>query len=123
MPRSQQITPGAQLCYLDASKVDSPAGALSQMDVQTVDGQDVGELDGVLIEPAARRIRYYVIAIGRKLGRRRYLLPADAQAQLESAGKALRFRIDLPGLKSCQEFRRGDAREFSDTDMLSAMFA
>ena len=68
MPRSQQITPGAQLCYLDASKVDSPAGALSQMDVQTDDGQDVGELDGVLIEPAARRIRYYVIAIGRKSG-------------------------------------------------------
>lgn len=116
-------TIGTHLCYLNASKVDSPVGALAHLDVQTENGEDVGELDGVLIEPTARRIRYYVIALGRRFGRRRYLLPAEASAQLEDNNKALRFPIDLLGLKSCREFRKGDVREFSDTDVLSAMFA
>ena len=123
MTGSLEGTIGTHLCYLNAANVDGPAGALGHLDVQTADGQEVGELDGVLIEPAARRIRYYVIALGRRLGRRRYLLSAEAQAQLETGSKALRFRIDLSALKSCQEFRKGDVREFSDTDALSAMFA
>ena len=123
MTGSLESTLGTNLCYLNAAKVDGPAGALGHLDVQTADGQEVGELDGVLIEPAARRIRYYVIALGRRFGRRRYLLSADAQAQLETGSNALRFRIDLSALKACQEFRKGDVREFSDTDVLSAMFA
>jgi hypothetical protein len=116
-------TIGTDLCYLNASKVESPAGALAHLDVQTEDGEQIGALDGVLIEPTARRIRYYVVALGRRFGRRRYLLPADAPAQLEGAMKALRFRIDPTSLKACREFRKGDVREFSDTDVLSAMFA
>ena len=123
MTPTREGTVGTHLCYLNASKVDSPAGALSQMDVQTVDGEDIGDLDGVLIDPAARRIRYYVIGLRRWFGRRRYLLPADAPAQLESARKALRFRIELPALESCREFRKGDVREFSDGDVLTAIFA
>jgi PRC-barrel domain len=123
MTGTPEVTFGTHLCYLNASKVDSPAGALAHLDVQTENGEEVGALDGVLIEPTARRIRYYVIALGRRFGRRRYLLPADATAQLEDGNKALRFRIDLPSLKSCREFRNGDVREFSDTDVLSAMFA
>ena len=113
-------TVGTDLCYLNASKVESPAGALGHLDVQTEDGEQIGALDGVLIEPTARRIRYYVVALSRRFGRRRYLLPADAPAQLDS--KALRF-LDPLALQSCREFRTGDVREFSDTDVLSAMFA
>jgi hypothetical protein len=51
-------TIGTHLCYLNASKVESPVGALAQLEVQTEDGKEVGALDGVLIEPTARRIRY-----------------------------------------------------------------
>ena len=116
-------TIGTHLCYLNASKVDSPVGALAHLDVQTEDGEEVGALDGVLIEPTARCIRYYVIALGRRFGRRRYLLPADASAQIEGDSKALRFGIGLSALKSCREFRKGDVREFSDNDLVSAMFA
>src|SRR5262245_23536856 len=116
-------TIGTHLCYLNASKVESPAGALAHLDVQTEDGEEIGALDGVLIEPTARRIRYYVVALGRRFGKRRYLLPADAPAQLEGESKALRFGIDLSAIKSCREFRKGDVREFSDTDVLSAIFA
>lgn len=116
-------TVGSHLCYLDASKVDSPVGALSQMVVQTVDGKNIGGLDGVLIDTVARTVRYYVIAVRQWFGGRRYLLPADAPAQLERTRRALRFGIDLPGLKSCLEFRRGDVREFSDEDVVSAKFA
>ncbi|MGH9175633.1 MAG: PRC-barrel domain-containing protein, partial [Vicinamibacterales bacterium] len=123
MTRTRETTLGTHLCYLSASKLDSSAGALSQMDVRTVDGEGIGDLDGVLIDPAARRILYYVIALRRRFGCRRYLLPADAPVQVESAGKALRFGIVLPALESCQEFRKGDVRDFSDTDVVTAMFA
>ena len=116
-------TIGTNLCYLNASKVESPAGALGHLDVQSEDGEQIGALDGVLIEPTARRIRYYVVALGRRFGRRRYLLPADAPAQLEGDAKALRFGINALALQACREFRTGDVREFSDTDVLSAMFA
>jgi hypothetical protein len=111
------------LRYLDASRVDSPAGALSQMDVETVDGEQIGDLDGVLIDPAARCIRFYVIARHRWLGRRRYLLPADQPALVERDGRALRFEIDETALKSCQEFRNQQVPEFSDTDLISTIFA
>ena len=111
------------LCYLNASKVESPVGALGHMDVQTEDGSPIGALDGVLIESTARRIRYYVIALRKKLGKRRFLLPADAPAQIESGSKSLRFGINQSALESCREFRKGDVREFSDMDVLTAMFA
>jgi hypothetical protein len=123
MTRTLRGTVATHLRYLNASKVDSPAGALSEMEVQTDAGEGIGDLDGVLIDPAARRISYYVIALRRWVGHRRCLLPADAPAQLEGAGKALRFCINLPALESCQEFRKGDVREFSDGDLVSAMFA
>jgi hypothetical protein len=99
-------------------------GALSQMDVETVDGEQIGDVDGVLIDPAARCIRFYVIAARRRwLGRRRYLLPADQPALLEREGRVLRFEIDETALKSCQEFRNQEVPEFSDMDLVSAIFA
>jgi hypothetical protein len=114
---------GTHLRYLDASRIDSPAGTLSHVDVESVDGEDIGDLDGVLIDPAARCIRYYVVALRRRLGRRRYLLPADEPAQLEPGRKALRFLINSRALRSFQEFRKDDVREFSDLDLVNAMFA
>jgi sporulation protein YlmC with PRC-barrel domain len=112
------------LRYLNASRVDSPVGALSQMDVATVDGEQIGDVDGVLIDPAARCVRFYVIAARRRwLGRRRYLLPADQPALLERDGRVLRFEIDETALKSCQEFRNQEVPEFSDMDLVSAIFA
>ena len=112
MTGSLEGTIGTHLCYLNTANVDGPAGALGHLDVQTVDGQEVGELDGVLIEPAARRIRYYVIALGRRFGRRRYLLSAEAPAQLETGSKALRFRIDLSALNPARSSERATSASF-----------
>ena len=123
MTNPHEATIGNHLRYLDASKVDSPAGALSGIDVRTEDGKNIGGFDGVLIDPAARCIRYYVVTLRRWFGGRRFLLPADSPAQLETTRKALRFTIDLPTLESCREFRRGEVGNFSDVDLLSAMFA
>lgn len=113
-----------QLRYLDASRVDSPSGALSQVGVETADGEQIGGVDGVLIDPAARRICFYVIAFRRWLGRpRRYLLPADQPAVLEPHRKALRLQIGQAALQACQEFRNQTVPAFSDDDLLSAVFA
>ena len=113
----------AHLRYLDASKVESPVGLLSQVEVETVNGEQLGDLDGVLIDPTARRIRYYVITPPRRLRQRRYLLPAEEPAQLQPDRKVLRFQIEPPVLRSCPEFRKNAVDEFSDEDLLDAMFA
>ena len=124
MPSNVEENVDTQLRYLDASRVNSPAGVLSQMDVETIDGAPVGAVDGILIDPAARRIRFYVIALRQWLGRRRrFLLPADQPALLEPERKALRLQVDQTALQSCVEFRNQTVPEFSDADLLSAMFA
>ena len=114
---------GTHLRYLNASKIESPVGVLSHLDVETVDGEPIGDLDGVLIDPDARCIRYYVVKPRRRLVRRRYLLAADQPAVLEPDRKALRFQIAEPGLQCLPEFKNDDIPEFSDNDLLSVMFA
>jgi hypothetical protein len=122
MTTMDEGTLGTHLRYLDASKINSPAGSLSDIDVESEDGKEMGDLDGVLIDPAARRIRYYVVALRKRLGRRRYLLPADEPAQLEPDRKTLRFRINS-AIESFPEFRKSDVRDFTEFDMVNAMFA
>jgi len=113
--------PASQLCYLDASKVETPAGVLSELDLLTADGERLGTIEGVVIEAQARRVRYFDVHSSRWFHRRRFLLEADELAQLEPERKALRVRAD----SRVQEIRDLDARalrRFCDADVLAALF-
>ena len=122
MRNDAQLSAPSELSYLDASKVTSPAGALSELDVLSADGRRLGSIEGVIIDAAARRVRYLSVLSSSWLGRRRYLVQADQSGQIEGEGKALRLRVDLqneavPGLDAAA------LREFSDDDLLAALFA
>lgn len=103
------------LCYLDAAHVESPAGCLSDVELQNQDDQVIGRLDGVVIDPARRRLYYYVVSRPGWFRNRRYLLPADRPAQIAPEARTLRFDLAPEDLMNCAEFD-GTLRHFSEDD-------
>jgi hypothetical protein len=112
-----------RLCYLDASKVMGPNGLLASVDVRTRDDQRLGSIDGVLIDPAERRLRYFVIESAKSADHRRYLLPVDAAATVAPEGSALRLAMETDEPTSLDEFDSGMVREFTEEDAIAPSFA
>ena len=108
------------LRYLDADQVKHPAGTLAGVTVCSSDDQTLGAISGVLVEPASRRVRYFVVDRRGALLPRRYMLAADTPAVLEAEDQKLRILSDIDDLE------RFDARQverFSEEDAITAMFA
>ena len=120
MQNDVQLADTSELSYLEATKVGSPAGVLSELDVLNAQGQRLGNIEGVVIDAAARCVRYLCVRSSGWLGRRYFVL-ADQLGQIDGERKALRLRGDLQ-----QEAVHGlDAaalRRFSDVDVVAAMF-
>ena len=112
----------SHLSYLDASKVTSPAGVLAGLDVLTIEGKRLGCVKGVVIDAAARRVRYLAVQASGWFRPQRYLVEADQLAQLEGEHKALRLRGDIED-EAVLGLDAAALRRFSDDDLLDAMFA
>jgi hypothetical protein len=110
------------LRYLEANAVDCPAGKLDGFSLLSQDEEALGAIDGVLIDPARRQIRYFVVEAPRLLSRRRYLVSADTPAVMVPEDHAL--RVEVPSDRIPRE--RFDSRSvprFSDDDLLTALFS
>jgi len=108
------------LRYLDADHVQHPSGTLAGVTVCSSDDQALGAISGVLVEPASRRVRYFVVERRVALLPRRYVLAADTPAVLEADDQKLRILSDVDDLE------RFDARQverFSEEDAITAMFS
>ena len=121
MRNEADLSDPSELCYLEASKVTSPAGALSELDVLSAQGQQLGRIEGVVIDASARRVLYLLVRSSRWFGRERYLVPAEQLGQIEGERKALRLRVDLKD-EAVQGLDAAALRRFSDEDVLAAMF-
>src|SRR6476659_5626013 len=95
MRNDAQLLATSELSYLDASNVTSPAGVLSELDVLSAEGRRLGSIEGVVIDVAARRVRYLSVRSSGWFGPRRYVVQADQVGQIESEHKALRLRVNL----------------------------
>ena len=122
MRNDAQLSATSELSYLDASKVISPAGALSELDVLSAEGRRLGSIEGVVIDAAARHVRYLAVRLSGWFGRRRYLVQANHLGQIESERKALRLRMDLSN-DAVHDLDTAALRKFSDDDLLAAMFS
>ena len=108
------------LRYLDADQVKHPSGTLAGVTVCSSDDEKLGDISGVLVEPASRRVRYFVVERRVALLPRRYMLAADTPAVLEAEDQKLRI------LSNIDDLERVDARRverFSEEDAITAMFA
>jgi sporulation protein YlmC with PRC-barrel domain len=121
MRTDAQLADTSELSYLEASKVSSPAGLLSELDVLSAQGQQLGKIEGVVIDAAARRVIYLFVRASSWFGRGRYLVPADQLGQIEGERKALRLRVDLRD-EAVKGLDAAALRRFSDEDVLAAMF-
>ena len=122
MRNDAQPSATSELSYLDASKVSSPAGVLSELDVLSSEGRRLGSIEGVIIDAAARHVRYLCIRSSGSFGGRRYLMPADHLGQIEVDRKALRLRGDLRN-EAVHGLDAAALRKFSDDDLLAALFS
>jgi hypothetical protein len=113
---------GEGLRYLDADSVECPVGTLNGLNLVSQDDEALGRIDGVLIDPTKRQIRYYVIDASRLFTRRRYLVPADSPAVVVPEHKVLRMEIRSDSINR-QRFDERSVPRFSDDDLLTAMFA
>ena len=111
------------LCYLDASKLESSAGDLGGLAVRTQGDEMLGTLDGVLIDPTKRRLRYFVVQDRGLLRRRRYLLSADVPIRVESEGQVLRIDAEKTDVTLYDEYDLRTVRPFSSEDAVEAMFS
>jgi hypothetical protein len=111
------------MCYLDASRIQSPAGALDGVDLRGREDEKLGQIAGVLIDPQARRLRYFVVKSSGWFRPRRYLLPIEAPARIDPEGHAVRVTLSSGELARCEEFDRGSIREFGDEDVMAALFS
>ena len=122
MRTDAQLSPNSELSYLDASRVISPAGALSELNVLSAEGRRLGSIEGVVIDAAARQVRYLAVRLSGWFGRRRYLVEADHLGQIEAERKALRLRGDLRN-EAVHDVDTAALRTFSDDDLLDIMFS
>lgn len=104
------------LRYLDAGHVEHPTGTLAGLTVCTEQNESLGELDGVLIEPATRRVRYFVVDSDTPQ-HTRFVLPADAPVVLDLRGRKLTVESGA-GL----ELLSDPVQPFSDEDVMTALF-
>ena len=120
--RTARHTTERDLCYLGAQNVEIPAGKLADLEVCSRDDEKLGDIDGVLIEPSARRIRYFVLKSPGWFRSGRYLLPVEDAARLESDHHVLRIEAcasDVPR----EAFAPDAVRPFTDEDVVTVMFA
>lgn len=106
------------LRYLEAGNVEHRAGTMEGIRMCTADDEQLGSFVGVLVEPASRRVRYFVVERPSVLRRRRYLLAADTLATLDE--KTLRVQAHADDL---ERFDPRTVQSFSDEDLITTMFA
>jgi len=110
---------GTDLRFLDADKVASPAGQLSGFELCSRDHEMVGTIDGVLIDPPARRVRYLVLKIANQANH--CLLPVETSVQMDAVPRigwidGARADLDL------EPYDLASAREFTADDAITAIF-
>ena len=110
------------LRYLDAESVRCFTSNLSGFRVCTEDAQPLGSINGVLISPSSRQLRYFVIQTPGLFAHRRFLLPAETGAIVDEESKTLQIGVRREQL-DLQSFKLKSVPEFSDNDLLETMFA
>jgi hypothetical protein len=109
------------LRYVAAEHVDTPAGPLDGTVLVSSSDGTVGMLDGMIIDPIERHVRYFVVRSRNWLKTRLQLVPA-APARLDSEHRTLHLDIDARDLPQLREIRSDTFRRYSGDDLIAALF-
>jgi uncharacterized protein YrrD len=112
-----------RLRYLEASKVIGPSGDLAGTSLCSVDGQALGEVDGVVVDPSQRRLLYFVVKTPGFFRHRRRLVPADAMPHVDQQSGAVHIDVERNEMAQFAEFEPNAVRQFDDEDVIEAIFS
>jgi len=112
----------ARLRYIDASKVETPGGLLDQLDVLNQEDSNVGKVEGIVVDPAERQVRYFVVKSRRPFRARHYLLPLTPTT-IDAENKALHVDVQTDDLAELVDGPADAFPPFTDDDLLVALFA
>ena len=110
------------LRYIAAGNVDTPTGRLDGTVLVSPSEEPVGTLDGMIIDPIERHVRYFVVRSRNFLKTRLHLVPATP-ARLDSEHKTLHVDIKADDLPQFREIRSDTFNRYSDEDLIAALFA
>ena len=110
-----------RLKYLDAHNVDTPAGRLDGAVLVSPTHATLGKLDGVLIDPHHRKVRYYVVEARDRFASRHYLLPLTA-TRLDCDRRTLEVDIEADEIHRLDNVEPETLPRFSDDDLIAALF-
>jgi hypothetical protein len=114
-----ELSQSEALRFLDADHVKHPSGTFAGLGLYSQDDHKLGAILGVLVEPASRRVRYFVVERRVALLPRKYVLRADTQASLEAGDRKLRVFATEDDLERFET----QVERFSEEDAITAMFA
>lgn len=109
------------LRYIDAGQLDTPAGRLGHAALVSPSNEPLGKLDGIVIDPASRQVRYYVVESPGWFTSRHYLLPLTA-ARLDRDRNAVEVDVDADEITHLDQVEPDAFPRFSDDDLMTAMF-
>jgi len=113
---------GSALRYVDAARLQIADADLRRADFRGTRDQKIGTLEGVMIDPAARRLRFFVVKSHGWFTSRRFLLPVEWPARIDAGRNALCVDLDSDDLAQFEEFERMAAPAHSDDDLIESMF-
>lgn len=106
----------SRLRYLDAADVQDAETRFDGLNVIGTDGEKIGDVDGFIIDEAARRLYYIVVDSGGWFTSRRLLLPVGHVA-LAAGRKALQADVTRDALRRMPEFDERRFDTFSDEEL------
>ncbi len=109
-----------RLRYIDPSHLDGPL--LRPLDVRARADTTIGTFDGVVVDPAERRVHYLVVDRGWRFKPNRRLIPLSV-ASVDGEHNVLRLAVDDVDADDWQEFDASTFPTFTDDDLITAMFA
>jgi PRC-barrel domain len=112
----------ARLRYLNATQIEGPVSSFDHLEVRSREDRTIGRLDGILIDPSERRVRYFVVDDEGSRRHHRYLIPL-APTRLDARRRALCVDVTTSDVEQCEDFEDASFPHFSDDDLLNALFA
>lgn len=111
----------SRLCYLDAADVRGTFPTWDQVELRHNEDGEIGRLDGIVIDPAARHVQYLVVSAAGAFRRHQYLLPFRP-TRLDVEHQVLCVDLHKTELRRCEKFEPNVFHRYSPEDLLAALF-
>ena len=119
---TELMAESGRLCYVSATHVEGPLPTFDRVEVRSRENRKIGRLDGIIIDPAERQVRYLVVDAPTFFTHHRYVVPL-ASTQIDAERPSLRVDLDRDELTHVDEFDAAAFPTFSDDDLITALFA